>query len=75
MVNDEKPLTELEMANRTIAALREDNELHEDFVVKCTELLPPSYDADEAAEAIILHFLKDMQEIGRIVAKLTADYR
>jgi predicted nucleic acid-binding Zn-ribbon protein len=59
--------------------LREDLKIyrkqHDDFVNEVGSLLPPSYDADEAIEAIIISFVKDMSEVGRIVAKLTADYR
>lgn len=55
--------------------LRAENKEHEDFITKVSELLPPSYDADEAVEAIILRFVKDMQSLGQVIAKLTADYR
>lgn len=56
-------------------SLREENKLHADWLVEVSELLPPSYDADEAVEAIIITFVKDMTELGRITAKLGADYR
>jgi hypothetical protein len=55
--------------------LRAEKKEHEDFIEEISSLMPPSYDADEAVEAIILGFVKDMSEVGRIVAKLTADYR
>jgi len=75
VVKDGEQEDALSVARKTIAQLREELEVHEQFVVDCTELLPPSYDADEAPESIILRFLKDMSEVGRIIAKLTADYR
>lgn len=55
--------------------LKAENKQLKDFVDEVTGLLPPSYDGDEAAEAIILQFLQDMQSIASIIAKLTADYR
>jgi predicted nucleic acid-binding Zn-ribbon protein len=55
--------------------LRTECKQHEEFIEEVSELLPPSYDADEAVEAIILRFLKDMQNLAQIIAKLTADYR
>lgn len=48
---------------------------HDDFVVECTELIPEGYDGDEAAEAIILRYLKDMSDLGGIIARLTSAYR
>lgn len=59
----------------SIDALRDDNKQHEEFLQEVSSLLPPSYDADEAVEAIIITFVKDMTELGRISAKLTSDYR
>jgi len=50
-------------------------EEHDNFIEEVGALLPPSYDGDEAMEAIILGFLRDMQKLGQIIAKLTADYR
>ena len=50
-------------------------EEHDNFITEITELMPPSYDADEAVEAVILKFMKDISEVGRVIAKLTADYR
>jgi hypothetical protein len=73
MVSDNEDA--LELARETITALREDNKAHEDFINECLELIPPSYDADEGQESIVLRFLKDMAEVGRILAKLTSDYR
>lgn len=55
--------------------LRADKKDHEDFIEEVSALLPPSYDSEEAVEAIILQFLKDMQSLAQIIAKLTADYR
>lgn len=48
---------------------------YDDFIVKCTELIPPSYDGDDSAESIILRYLRDMADLGGIVARLTSDYR
>jgi hypothetical protein len=75
--------------DREIQALRDENDSlrqecqeliaekkqHEEFMEQLGSLLPPSYDADDSMEEIILAFAKDMSEFGRIVAKLTADYR
>lgn len=72
MNKDEDPL---ELARRTIESLRQEERLHKEFINQCLEILPPSYDADEAGEAIILTFLKDMTDIARVIAKLTSDYR
>jgi len=55
--------------------LRAEKKHHDDFITEACEQLPPSYDVDEAVEAIILKFLKDMQSLAQIIAKLTADYR
>jgi len=55
--------------------LEAENKQLKDFTDEITGLLPPSYDGDEAAEALILKFLQDMQSIASIIAKLTADYR
>jgi predicted nuclease with TOPRIM domain len=55
--------------------LRAENKQFKDTFDEMTGLLPPSYDNDDSPEGIIVHFLKDMQNLGQIVAKLTADYR
>jgi hypothetical protein len=55
--------------------LRAEKKQHEEFMEELGSLLPPSYDADDSMESIVLAFAKDMSEFGRIVAKLTADYR
>jgi hypothetical protein len=55
--------------------LRGENKQLKDFVDEITGLLPPSYDADEAMEAIIIRYLGDMNSLGSIIARLTADYR
>jgi Tfp pilus assembly protein PilN len=57
------------------ADLAIDRKQHDDLMEEISALLPPSYDADEAIESIVVSFIKDMSEVGRIVAKLTADYR
>ena len=48
---------------------------HEEFVNECCSLIPESYDGDEAPEAIVLRFLKDMSDLGGILARLTSSYR
>ncbi len=48
---------------------------HDEFVNACLEIIPPSYDGDEAGEAIVLRFLKDMSDLAGILARLTSDYR
>jgi len=60
-------------AQRQVAddAVRE----HDEFVNECLEIIPPSYDGDEAGEAIVLRFLKDMSELAGILARLTSDHR
>jgi hypothetical protein len=55
--------------------LRAENKQFNDFFNEMTGLLPPSYDDDDFPEGIIIHFLKDMSDLGQIIAKLTADYR
>ena len=55
--------------------LRTEKKEHDDFITEIAEMLPPSYDADEAIEAIVISFLKDMQLLGQVIAKLTSDYR
>jgi uncharacterized protein YlxW (UPF0749 family) len=57
------------------AELKAENKQHEDFINEVSGMLPPSYEGDEAVEAIIVRFLTDMQSIASIIAKLTADYR
>lgn len=48
---------------------------YEQFVNECTELIPEGYDGDESPEAILLRYLRDMSELGRILAQLTSAYR
>jgi uncharacterized coiled-coil DUF342 family protein len=55
--------------------LRAENKEHKDFIAEVSAMIPPSYEADDTMEGIIIRFAKDMSEVGRIVAKLTADYR
>lgn len=57
------------------ATLREEAKFHEEFVNECTGLIPEGYDGDEAPEAIILRYLKDMDALGGILARLTSSYR
>jgi hypothetical protein len=65
----------LEQARRTISELRDEVKYHDDFVVACTELVPEGYDSDESAESIILRYLKDMDTMAGIIARLTSAYR
>ena len=65
----------LELAQRTIAQLREEIKLNEDFIVRCTELIPEGYDGDESAESIITRYLQDMDVMAGIIARLTSAYR
>jgi hypothetical protein len=55
--------------------LKADRKHHDDFLNEVGSLLPPSYDADDTMESIIIHFLTDMQSLAQIITKLTADYR
>lgn len=54
--------------------MAENKQLKEMFD-EMTGLLPPSYDADDSPEGIVITFLKDMADLGHTIAKLTADYR
>jgi len=65
----------LRAENQELKYVREVNKQLNDFINEATGLLPPSYDMDEAPEAIIIRFLKDTSDLGRIIAKLTSDYR
>ena len=56
-------------------SLREEIKEHKNFIAKISSMLPPSYDIDESMEAIIIHFLEDMQTLAQVVAKLTANFR
>lgn len=55
--------------------LRAEKKEHEDFINEVGSLLPPSYDSDEAIEAIIIRYLGDVNSLGAVIARLTADYR
>jgi len=60
-------------AQRKVAddAVRE----HDEFVSSCLDIIPSGYDSDEAGEAIVLRFLRDMSELAELLARLTSDYR
>jgi hypothetical protein len=60
---------------REVRSLKEEAKLYDEFVVKCTELIPEGYDGDEAAEAIVLRYLGEMGSLGRILAQMTSGYR
>jgi len=55
--------------------LRAEVKSYKDLYDEITGLLPPSYDADDSPEGIVKTFVEDMNDLGRIIAKLTADYR
>jgi hypothetical protein len=55
--------------------LRAENKRLNDSINEIVEMLSPSYDKDDSPEGIIKAFIKDMQSLAQIVAKLTADYR
>ncbi|HWI69416.1 MAG TPA: hypothetical protein VNS88_13765 [Nitrospiraceae bacterium] len=79
----------LEESNAAYEALRDENDSlrqecqelraekkeHEDFINEIGALLPPSYDSDDAMEAIVIRYLGDINSLGAIIARLTADYR
>jgi hypothetical protein len=46
-----------------------------DAIEEVVGMIPPSYDADDSPEGIVRTFIKDMNDLGQIMAKLTADYR
>lgn len=48
---------------------------YEEFINNCCEFIPESYDQDVSAEQVILDYLKDMEKLGSIIAKLTSSYR
>lgn len=48
---------------------------YEALINEYTSLIPEGYDGDEAPEAIILRYLKDMDALGGILARLTSAYR
>lgn len=58
-----------------IQELRAEKKEHDDFMEEIGGLLPPSYDADEAMESIIIRYIGDINSLGAIIARLTADYR
>jgi len=55
--------------------LREAGKEHEDFIEECSALIPESYDGDEAVEAIILNYLRDVNTFAGLISRLTASYR
>jgi hypothetical protein len=65
----------IDLARQTIRQLQDEANQNENFVVACTELIPEGYDSDEAAESIILRYLKDMDTFAGIIARLTSAYR
>jgi hypothetical protein len=75
----ESELAALRDENGTLRAecqeLRAENKHFNDFFDEITGMLAPSYDADDSPEGIFKTFVKDMNDLGRIIAKLTADYR
>src|SRR6201987_3399520 len=61
--------------SREIRQLKEEAKLYDEFLVKCTELIPEGYDGDEAAEAIVLRYLRDIGTLAGIIARITSAYR
>lgn len=58
-----------------VRVLREDKLFHDQLMVQCSELIPEGYDGDEAIESILLHYLRDMDKLAGIIARLTSAYR
>lgn len=48
---------------------------HDDFIEECCKYIPESYDGDEAAEAIILRYLKDLQDFASVLVKVIDPWR
>jgi len=58
-----------------VRVLREEKLFHDDFMVKVGELIPEGYDGDESIEAILMRYLKDMEQLAGIIARLTSAFR
>jgi len=75
-------LRRMELAEREIARLQDENgklkeeaKLYEEFIQDLSVYIPDSYDGDDAAEAIILKWAKDVDTLAGIVSRLTSSYR
>ncbi len=75
-------LRRMEQMETEIARLQDDNirlrgeaEDHEKFIEELSVFVPDSYDGDEAAEALILRWAKDVDTLAGIVSRLTSSYR
>jgi len=73
------PQEQAELMEEEIAqlreALKEARKEHEEFIEECSSLIPESYDGDEAVEAIITRYLRDVNTFAGLIARLTASYR
>jgi hypothetical protein len=47
----------------------------QEFIEECSKYIPESYDDDAAVESIVIRFLKDMEHMAGIIARLTSSYR
>jgi len=73
---DKARIAELEQSlSAAQERLREAGKEHEDFIEECSALIPESYDGDEAVEAIILNYLRDVNTFAGLITRLTASYR
>lgn len=45
-------------------------QVHTEFVNECLDLIPETYDSDEAGDAIILTYLRDVDTIMGLLNKL-----
>jgi len=55
--------------------LEELTKAHEDFMEECGKYIPESYDGDESMESILIRYLKDVESLSGIIARLTSSYR
>lgn len=60
---------------RQIESLKEEAKLYDEFIVKCTEVIPEGFDDDVAAEAVVLNYLNEMNSFAGTIARLTSAYR
>lgn len=74
-LHDASPEYAEALAKSVLEILKEDLEEHDKFVVECSELVPEGYDGDESAESIVLKYLREMDALGGIIARLTSAYR
>jgi len=79
---DERGIARLQEIEEAIARLRDENQklkeeakLYEEFIQDLSVYVPEAYDGDEAAEALILKWAKDVDTLAGIVSRLTSSYR